>query len=190
MGPAVPVALLMPGAIAGEWELCRATAGGRDRCRWGRGFRQCHPAGLSPRSTPQRQNLQPAEAFVLSLPVETGLVQTLVPSGGRARGELEEMVRIQLEKIFALPGRVRERRGTGGCRARKRGGRGRGRDGASGQAARRSVNRSSRRRTLAGARGIPGAGPGREARQGGGTRGVRLPGSRAGSSWGSARAGG
>ncbi len=96
----MPAALLMPGAAAGEWELCRVTPTG----------------GLLPPgpgvSAVTRQvfetmdaaaaNLQPAEAFVLSLPVETGLVQRLsLPAAEPA--ELEEMVRIQLEKILPYP---------------------------------------------------------------------------------------
>ena len=99
-GPVAPVALLMPGAAAGEWELCRATAGNG----------VVPPGPGVPAFTRQvfatmdaaAANLAPAEAFVLSLPVETGLVQRLVlPAAEPA--ELEEMVRIQLEKILPYP---------------------------------------------------------------------------------------
>ena len=95
MGPAVPVALLMPGAAAGEWELCRAVG-----------------AGEGTAATVTRQqfatldaaaaNLLLGEAFVLSLPVETGIVQRLSLPAAEP-GELEEMVRIQLEKILPYP---------------------------------------------------------------------------------------
>ncbi len=98
--PTVPVALLMPGAEAGEWELSRATA-----------TVGALPLGPGvPAVTRQRfatldaaaANLQPAEAFVLSLPVETGIVQRLtLPAAEPA--ELEEMARIQLEKILPYP---------------------------------------------------------------------------------------
>lgn len=100
VGPAVPVTLLMPGAAAGEWELCRAMAES--------GLLPLGP-GI-PAMTRQvfasmdvaAANLEPAEVFVLSLPVETGLVQRLsLPAAEPA--ELEEMVRIQLEKILPYP---------------------------------------------------------------------------------------
>ena len=99
-GPALPVALLMPGPEVGEWELCRVTTGG--------GL----VVSAADARTVTRQvfatmdaaaaNLSPAEAFVLSLPVETGLVQRLtLPAAEPA--ELDEMVRIQLEKILPYP---------------------------------------------------------------------------------------
>ncbi len=99
-GPAVPVALLMPGAAAGEWELCRTMPAG--------GLLPLGPG--VPAVTRQvfetleaaAANLQPAEAFVLSLPVEVGLVQRL-PLPAAEPAELEEMVRIQLEKILPYP---------------------------------------------------------------------------------------
>ncbi len=91
-GPAVPVALLMPAAEAGEWELCRATG--------------TVPATLTRQHFATMEaaaaNVAPAEAFVLSLPVETGIVQRLsLPAAEPS--ELEEMVRIQLEKILPYP---------------------------------------------------------------------------------------
>ncbi len=96
----MPVALLMPGAAAGEWELCRTTPTG--------GLLPVGPG--VPAVTRQvfetmdaaAANLQLAEAFVLSLPVETGLVQRLSLPAAEP-GELEEMVRIQLEKILPYP---------------------------------------------------------------------------------------
>ena len=99
-GSAAPVALLMPGAAAGEWELCRTTGGG--------GAGSLSPEGLA--VTRQvfgtldaaAANLGTTEAFVLSLPVETGIVQRLtLPAAEPA--ELEEMARIQLEKILPYP---------------------------------------------------------------------------------------
>ena len=47
-------------------------------------------------------NLQPAEPFVLALPIEMGLVQRLsLPAAEPS--ELEDMARIQLEKILPYP---------------------------------------------------------------------------------------
>ncbi len=97
VGPTIPVALLMPGAAAGEWELCRATAGG-GLVPLGPGIPAVSRQVFASMDA-AAANLEPAEAFVLSLPVETGLVQRLsLPAAEPA--ELEEMVRIQLEKIL------------------------------------------------------------------------------------------
>ena len=100
--PAAPVSLLMPGAGAGEWELCRAAAAG--------GIALLPPGPGITAATRQvfgtmeaaAANLQPAEAFVLTLPAETGIVQRLTLPAAEP-DELEEMVRIQLEKILPYP---------------------------------------------------------------------------------------
>ena len=101
--PDAPPALLMPGAGAGEWELCRTTAAAI-------GSAVLPTAPGVPAVTRQvfatldaaAANLQPAEAFVLSLPVETGIVQRIALPAAEP-DELEEMVRIQLEKILPYP---------------------------------------------------------------------------------------
>ena len=103
-GPLVPggasaaVAVLLPGAAAGEWRLCRRVAGAA-------------PGDFGPAATTRQTfasleaaagNLEPADAFVLALPIEMGLVQRLsLPAAEPS--ELEEMTRIQLEKILPYP---------------------------------------------------------------------------------------
>ena len=89
---ATPVALLAPGAAPGEWDLVRplaeATAGVTHQT-----FSSLEAAALG---------LTEAEPFVLALPLSLGLVQrlTLPPA---APAELEDMARIQLEKILPYP---------------------------------------------------------------------------------------
>ncbi len=99
----VPVAVLMPGASPGEWELCRSlTVSGPslvpDASGASRGVTRQVFATLDAAAA----NLQPAEPFVLALPIEMGLVQRLsLPAAEPS--ELEEMARIQLEKILPYP---------------------------------------------------------------------------------------
>ena len=97
-GAATPIAFLAPGAAPGEWELARPRTGGG------------HPAIDEVPATRQTfasleaaaVNLEDAERFVLALPLSLGLVQrlTLPPA---EPGELEDMARIQLEKILPYP---------------------------------------------------------------------------------------
>ena len=100
----IPVAVLMPGASLGEWELCRsltvsgpslmpdASGGGA------RGVTRQVFATLDAAAA----NLLPTEPFVLALPIEMGLVQRLsLPAAEPS--ELEDMARIQLEKILPYP---------------------------------------------------------------------------------------
>ena len=95
------VAVVLPAARAGEWELYRPPA-----------------AGLAPGLAPGTvqpgthqvfdtldalaANLEEAEPLVLVLPLEMGLIQRLtLPSA--EPGELREMAEIQLEKILPYP---------------------------------------------------------------------------------------
>ena len=95
-GPGAPAALLMPGAGAGEWELCRTTLGGAALPP--AVTRQVFPtlgSGGGPTCSRRRRSC-------LSLPVETGIVQRITLPAA-IPDELEEMVRIQLEKILPYP---------------------------------------------------------------------------------------
>lgn len=77
---------MVPGAAAGAWEIIRPGA-----------VRQAH-ASLEAAAAA----LTPGEAFRLELPVDAGLIQRLsLPPAESA--ELEEMARIQLEKILPYP---------------------------------------------------------------------------------------
>ncbi len=88
---AMPVALLAPGADPGEWELSRpSTAGGVPTRQT---FATLEAAAV---------NLDDAERFVLALPLSMGLVQRLILPAAEP-GELEDMTRIQLEKILPYP---------------------------------------------------------------------------------------
>ena len=101
-GAPVSAAVLMPGAAAGEWELCRAasrTPLPPDAIQSGvPGITRQVFATLDAAAA----NLQPAEPFVLALPIEMGLVQRLALPAAEP-SELEEMARIQLEKILPYP---------------------------------------------------------------------------------------
>ena len=98
--PAAP-AMLLPGTEAGGWELCRrlpAAAPG-----------DTSPAATTRQTFPSLEaaaaNLEPGDSFVLALPLEYGLVQRMsLPAAEPA--ELEEMARIQLEKILPYPAEV------------------------------------------------------------------------------------
>ncbi|MBE7212059.1 MAG: hypothetical protein INR65_13645, partial [Gluconacetobacter diazotrophicus] len=86
-----PVALLAPGPASGEWELVRPSAAGGTPTR--QAFATLEAAAV---------NLDDAERFVLALPLSLGLVQRLtLPAAEPA--ELEDMARIQLEKILPYP---------------------------------------------------------------------------------------
>lgn len=97
-GDASAMAALLPGANAGEWLLCRRVPAAA-------------PGDFGPGATTRQTfasleaaaaNLEPADSFVLALPIEIGLVQRLsLPAAEPA--ELEEMARIQLEKILPYP---------------------------------------------------------------------------------------
>lgn len=79
-------AIVVPGAAAGAWEIVRSGAA-----------RQAY-ASLEAAAVA----LTPGEAFRLELPVDAGLIQRLaLPPAEPA--ELEEMARIQLEKILPYP---------------------------------------------------------------------------------------
>lgn len=93
---AASVALLAPGAAPGEWELLRPLSGSA-------------PVGLDhvTRQTfasleAAAANLTDAERFVLALPLSLGLVQRLALPPAEP-DELEDMARIQLEKILPYP---------------------------------------------------------------------------------------
>ena len=91
---ATPVALLAPGPAPGEWELVRPSAlAVTDASPTRQTFASLEIAAA---------NLADAERFVLALPLSLGLVQrlTLPPA---EPGELEDMARIQLEKILPYP---------------------------------------------------------------------------------------
>lgn len=96
--PAPAVGLLLPGANAGEWELCRRLPGALlDDVSRGATTRQTFP-NLEAAAA----NLVPGDPFVLALPLNLGLVQRLsLPAADPS--ELEEMTRIQLEKILPYP---------------------------------------------------------------------------------------
>ncbi len=93
---ATRVALLAPGAAPGEWELLRPLAGGAP-VTMGGATRQTF-ASLEAAAV----NLEDAERFVLALPLSLGLVHrlTLPPA---EPDELDDMARIQLEKILPYP---------------------------------------------------------------------------------------
>lgn len=100
-----PVAVLMPGVAPGEWMLCR-TASVVATLTDGASVTGTGPVGITRQVFATLEaaaaNLSPAEPFVLALPIELGLVQRLaLPAADRA--ELEEMARIQLEKILPYP---------------------------------------------------------------------------------------
>jgi hypothetical protein len=90
------VTVLLPGAGAGEWELVRqpgpsgaSAAGGLTQ----QVFASLDAAALQ---------LGPGEPFVFEVPLELGLIQRFVlPLADPA--ELEEMARLQLEKILPYP---------------------------------------------------------------------------------------
>lgn len=85
LAPAAP-AIVVPGATAGAWEIIRSGV-----------VRQTY-ASLEAVAVA----LAPGEAFRLELPVDAGLIQRLsLPPAEPA--ELEEMARIQLEKILPYP---------------------------------------------------------------------------------------
>lgn len=90
--------MLAPGEAAGEWELCRRPAAIAPT--------ETGPGSVVRRSFPSLEAaaaaLQPTDDFVLALPIEMGLVQRLsLPAAEPS--ELEEMTRIQLEKILPYP---------------------------------------------------------------------------------------
>ncbi len=90
------VALLAPGAEPGEWELSRPLSGSAP-----------FGAGTATRQTfasleAAAVNLEDAERFVLALPLSLGLVQRLTLPAAEP-SELEDMARIQLEKILPYP---------------------------------------------------------------------------------------
>lgn len=81
------LAIVVPGASAGAWEIIRSDGAAR----------QTH-ASLEAAAGA----LAPGEAFRLELPVDAGLIQRLsLPPAEPA--ELEEMAKIQLEKILPYP---------------------------------------------------------------------------------------
>lgn len=98
--PSAPAtaAVLLPGANAGEWELCRRLPAAA-------------PTDTTPGATTRQTfasleaaaaNVDPEESYVLVLPLDMGLVQRMaLPAAEPA--ELEEMARIQLEKILPYP---------------------------------------------------------------------------------------
>ncbi len=94
----VGVALLMPGRDPGEWLLCRRTpAAALSDTSAGSTTRQTFPSLEAAAA-----NLSPLETFVVTLPIELGLVQRMaLPTAEPS--ELDEMVRIQLEKILPYP---------------------------------------------------------------------------------------
>ena len=91
---ATQTALLAPGAAPGEWELVRPSAlAVTDAPPTRQTFASLELAAA---------NLVDAERFVLALPLSLGLVQRLaLPAAEPA--ELEDMARIQLEKILPYP---------------------------------------------------------------------------------------
>lgn len=90
-GAASPAAVLLPGAGVGEWEVLRPPTAGDG---------QPEPARQVCASLEAAALLlAPGEAFVLEAPLELGLIQRFVlPAAEPA--EIEEMARIQLEKIL------------------------------------------------------------------------------------------
>ena len=185
--PPLPVALLMPGAAAGEWELCRATGplpltrGSRKRASRGRCFATLEAAAA---------NLLPDEPFVLALPVEMGMVQRLALPGGRAVRTGGNGAHPAGEN-FALPGGGRGDRDAGNFARRNR-----------------CRPRAWRRFTTTGCGALPAAGGARNTGRCGwcfhgvgagaraaacparGERGAFLTARRANSCWASARTGG
>lgn len=102
---ASPVAVLMPGAAAGEWVLLRRPAA--KPAAAGDDVLPGTPGDGATRQTfPSLEaaavNLLPEEAFHLDLPLDYGLVQRLTLPAAEP-DELEEMARIQLEKILPYP---------------------------------------------------------------------------------------
>ncbi len=90
-------AILLPGAAAGTWELLRPAAAsafpGQVAALASQVFASLDAAALE---------LIPGEAFVLEVPLELGLIQRFVlPLAEPA--EVEEMARLQLEKILPYP---------------------------------------------------------------------------------------
>jgi hypothetical protein len=90
--PVAPAAVI-PGAGAREWELCRPAA-----LPGGAWSRQTLPTLEAAAMGP----LAPGDPFVLALPLDAGLVQRLALPPAEP-SELEEMARIQLEKILPYP---------------------------------------------------------------------------------------
>ncbi len=85
LAPSAP-AIVLPGAAAGSWEIVRSGAA-----------RQTY-ASLDAAAA----SLTPGDAFRLELPVDAGLIQRLSLPPAEPT-ELEEMARIQLEKILPYP---------------------------------------------------------------------------------------
>jgi hypothetical protein len=95
-GASPDLAVLLPGAGAGEWELLRQA--GPANPALNRGLTEQVFASLEAAAL----QLVPGELFVLEVPLEMGLIQRFVlPLAEPA--EIEEMARIQLEKILPYP---------------------------------------------------------------------------------------
>ena len=98
----------MPGASAGEWVLLRRSAARASAIGPVEADEALAPAvGTTTRQTfvsleAAAVNLLPEEEFNLDIPLDFGLVQRFVLPSAEP-DELEEMARIQLEKILALP---------------------------------------------------------------------------------------
>lgn len=95
--PAAGLALLLPGREAGEWELCRRVASGVPDASPANTTRQVFPSIAEAAA-----NLSDMDSFVVALPVEAGLVQRMILPAAEP-SELEEMARIQLEKVLPYP---------------------------------------------------------------------------------------
>jgi hypothetical protein len=95
-GAASDMAVLLPGAAAGEWELLRRAAPAGS----------ARPGALSEQVFASFEaaavQLSPGEPFVLEVPLDLGLIQRFVLPAA-APSEVEEMARIQLEKILPYP---------------------------------------------------------------------------------------
>lgn len=106
--PASPVTVLMPGASAGEWVLLRRSAARASAIGPVEADEALAPAvGTTTRQTfvsleAAAVNLLPEEGFNLDIPLDFGLVQRFVLPSAEP-DELEEMARIQLEKILPYP---------------------------------------------------------------------------------------
>jgi hypothetical protein len=92
------LAVLLPGAGLGEWELLRQRQAGSAGPAERHGLTQQVFASLEVAA----RQLVPGEPFVLEVPLDLGLIQRFVlPLAEPA--EIEEMARIQLEKILPYP---------------------------------------------------------------------------------------
>ena len=89
--------MLLPGAEAGSWELCRRLPAATGDTSAAATTRQTFPSLEAAAA-----NLEPGDPFVLALPLELGLVQRMALPAAEP-SELEEMARIQLEKILPYP---------------------------------------------------------------------------------------